>query len=112
MFRLASLRLAILSATGPPDPATEPNDTHTEGASPPIINSRIVMIGKKSQANRPKGYQEQPEPTPSPTELYVEELARSMGSYAKPAAEARRIIDAATDSLTDALYEMRREGTK
>ena len=70
------------------------------------------MIGKKSPADRSKGYQQQPEPTRSPTEVYVEELARSMGSYAKPAAEARRIIDAATRSLTDALYEMRREGAK
>jgi hypothetical protein len=40
---------------------------------------------------------------------YLEELS-DRAAYAKPAAEARRIVDAATRSLTDALYESRRDG--
>ncbi len=53
-----------------------------------------------------EGYEDAPKP--SATERYVEELSRMAGGYAKPAAEARRIIDRDSASLTDALYKMRR----
>ena len=48
----------------------------------------------------------------SPTERYVEQLLRMSGSYAMPAAEARNILDKETASLTDALYDMRRDSVK
>jgi hypothetical protein len=35
-----------------------------------------------------------------------------MGTYARPAAETRRIVDESTGSLTDALYETRRASLK
>jgi hypothetical protein len=46
------------------------------------------------------------------TERYVDELLRQTGGYARPAREARAIIDKSTGSLTDALYELRRDGAE
>jgi hypothetical protein len=55
-------------------------------------------------------YSDSAKPRRSATNLYIEELSERTRPYATPIAEARRIVDEATPSLTDALYELRREG--
>ena len=72
------------------------------------------MTTKKSPARREgaEEYRDNAKPPRSATELYVEELSERTRPYAKPIAEARRLVDEATPSLTDALYELRSEGRK
>ncbi|MGH9255892.1 MAG: hypothetical protein ACRD3C_15145 [Vicinamibacterales bacterium] len=75
------------------------------------------MTIKKSPAARPErrraeNYGGTPDTQPGAADRYVQHLVESMGAYAKPAREARRIVDESAGSLTDALYEIRRDGLK
>lgn len=81
-------------------------------SAPAIIEVETVMTAKKSSARRERAeeYRHGAKPPRSATELYVEELSERTRPYAKPIAEARRLVDEVTPSLTDLLYELRREG--
>jgi hypothetical protein len=81
-----------------------------EGAT--IIGAGILMNTKKSPARSQQAEEstDSAKPRRSATELYVAELSERTRPYAKPIAAARRIVDEATPSLTDALYDLRREG--
>ena len=68
------------------------------------------MTTKKSRRQRAEEYTDSEKPQRGATELSVEELSERTRPYAKPIAEARRLVDEAIPSLTDALHELRREG--
>lgn len=70
------------------------------------------MTTKKSRRQPAEEYPDSAKPQRSATELYIEELSERTHPYAKPIAEARRLVDEAMPSLTHALYELRREWRK
>ena len=69
------------------------------------------MTIKKSagRTERAGSYGRPSPPTRTSTDLYVEELWKARGSHAKPVREARAVIDKSTGSLTEAIYESRRD---
>jgi len=69
-----------------------------------------MTVKKSPSAERTGSYDgsERRLPTTA-TDIYVEQLWKERGSYARPAREARAVVDKSAGSLTDALYESRRD---
>jgi hypothetical protein len=76
------------------------------------IKKSVTPQRSKRAEERGKTIARRRSPAQSAANAYVDDVLNRLGGYAKSAKDARRVVDGVAPSLTDALYEARRDGGK